>query len=92
LGRCPLCGANVIESALGYGCERWDEGCEFTVFKNAVKRFGGKMLSKKMVRDLLRYGKVNVTVKGFDGSPRTVNLLLDDEYGCKIDFKGEAHG
>ena len=89
LGSCPLCGADVIETPLGFGCTRWQEGCDFTIFKNSIKRFGGKMLSKNRARELLRKGETAVTVKGFDGAPRTVTLRLDETYGCTIDFEGE---
>jgi DNA topoisomerase-3 len=89
LGRCPLCGADVAESPLSYGCSRWEEGCEFAIFKNSIKRFGGKMLSKQKAKELLKAGFTTVTIRGFDGSPREVTLRLDREFGCKIDFEGE---
>jgi len=89
LGECPLCGADVVESPLSYGCSRWDEGCEFAIFKNSIKRFGGKMLSKQKARELLSTGVTEVTIRDFDGSEKRVPLLLDKDFGCRIDFKGE---
>jgi ssDNA-binding Zn-finger/Zn-ribbon topoisomerase 1 len=89
LGSCPLCGADVVESPLSYGCSRWEEGCEFAIFKNSVKRFGGKMLSKAKAKELLSKGCTEVTIRAFDKSERKVSLLLDKEYGCKIDFGEE---
>ncbi|WP_456322980.1 hypothetical protein [Hydrogenimonas sp.] len=86
LGSCPLCGADVVESPLGFGCSRWEEGCEFAIFKNSIKRFGGKMLSKAKAKELLSKGQTEVTIHSFDGSQRKVPLLLDNDYGCKIDF------
>ncbi|WP_300363488.1 hypothetical protein [Hydrogenimonas sp.] len=86
LGACPLCGADVVESPLSYGCSRWEEGCEFAIFKNSIKRFGGKMLSKQKAKELLEKGVTVVTIRGFDGSQRQVPLRLDREFGCKIDF------
>ncbi len=90
LGACPRCGADVVETALSFGCSRWREGCDFAIFKNAVKRFGGKMLSKNRAKELLQKGQTTVDIRGFDGKIRQVPLRLDPEYGCKIIFEGES--
>ncbi|WP_353662601.1 hypothetical protein [Hydrogenimonas sp. SS33] len=89
LGSCPLCGADVVESPLSYGCSRWEEGCEFAIFKNCVKRFGGKMLSVQKARELLAKGETLVEIRAFDGSLRKLPLRLDKTYGTKIDFGGD---
>lgn|GEM_PF-1630513 len=89
LGSCPLCGADVVESPLSFGCSRWDEGCEFAIFKNSIKRFGGKMLSHQKARELLKEGETTVEIRGFDRKPRKVTLRIDPVYGCKIDFEGD---
>ncbi|BDY11847.1 hypothetical protein [Hydrogenimonas cancrithermarum] len=89
LGACPLCGADVVESPLCFGCSRWEEGCDFAIFKNSIKRFGGKMLSKTKAKELLAKGVTDVTIRAFDGSERKVKLFLDNDYGCKIDFEGD---
>ena len=39
LGKCPRCGKDVIEIALGYGCTGWKEGCKFTIWKNSKQKF-----------------------------------------------------
>jgi DNA topoisomerase-3 len=88
LGVCPRCGADVAEYPLSFGCTRWEQGCDFAIFKNSIKRFGGKMLSHQKARELLGKGRTEVTIRGRDGSPRKVTLLLDPEFGCKIDFEG----
>ncbi len=87
IGECPLCGADVVESPLSYGCSRWEEGCEFAIFKNSIKRFGGKMLSKQKARELLAKGFTPVSIKSFEGSEKRVTLRLDREFGCKVDFR-----
>ncbi len=86
LGACPLCGSDVTESPLSYGCSKWEEGCGFAIFKNSLKRYGGKMLSKQKAKELLREGMTEVTIKSFEGRDRRVTLFLDEEYGCKIGF------
>ncbi|WP_457595628.1 hypothetical protein [Hydrogenimonas sp.] len=86
LGECPLCGGDVVETPLSYGCSRWEEGCEFAIFKNSLKRFGGKMLSKQKARKLLADGETEVVIRRFDGGERSVPLLLDTTYGCRVLF------
>lgn len=34
LGKCPTCGAPVVEGEKGYGCTNWKAGCKFVVWKN----------------------------------------------------------
>ncbi len=87
LGSCPVCGADVVEYPLSFGCSRWEEGCEFAIFKDAIRRFGGKLLSKKQAKELLQKGKTEVSIRGFDKKMRKADLLLDEEYGCRVDFK-----
>ncbi len=86
LGSCPLCGGDVVESPLSFGCSRWDEGCEFAIFKNSLKRFGGKMLGKQKARELLENGATEAEIRAFDGSMKRVRLLLDTEFGCSVEF------
>ena len=35
LGRCPRCGADVIEGHHGYGCSAYKNGCRFVIWKDA---------------------------------------------------------
>ena len=32
LGKCPLCSGNVVTTRLGYGCDKYKDGCKFTVW------------------------------------------------------------
>ncbi len=59
-GKCPLCGADVIETPKGYGCVSWQAGCKFTIWKTIA----GKRLSQSVVRTLLTKGETK-TLKGF---------------------------
>ncbi|BAF69646.1 hypothetical protein [Nitratiruptor sp. SB155-2] len=85
-GSCPVCQADVVEYPLSYGCSRWEEGCEFAIFKNAISRFGGKELTKKQVKELLQKGKTEVYIRRFGKKTRKVELLVDEVYGCKVLF------
>ncbi len=54
---CPLCGEKVLESEKAFGCAAWKGGCRFTLWKNALKRAKGPMLSEAIVRLLLKEGE-----------------------------------
>lgn len=58
-GKCPECGADVVETEKAFGCSRWREGCKFAIWKNdAFITSFGKKVSFEMVKILLEYGKV----------------------------------
>ena len=59
VGKCPVCGNDVVETEKAYGCINWKNGCKFTIWKddkfiNSI----GKTVSKEMVQLLLKNGKV----------------------------------
>jgi len=87
IGSCPVCGGDVVETPLSFGCSRWSEGCEFAIFKNSLKRFGGKMLDKRKAGELLKNGVTQARIRGFDGSYRSVRVSLDNEFGCRVEFE-----
>ncbi len=59
IGKCPLCGAPVIENAKAFGCSAWKEGCKYTIWKeDKYIRALGKQVTPAMVALLLENGKV----------------------------------
>lgn len=51
---CPICGTGkVTENEKAFGCTRWRDGCKFTIWKNAITRYGGPMMTEKLVKALL---------------------------------------
>lgn len=51
---CPLCKqGEITENEKAFGCSRWREGCKFTLWKDAVSRVGGPLLTDKLVKALL---------------------------------------
>lgn len=59
VGKCPECGADVIETEKAFGCSRWREGCKFAIWKNdSFITSLGKKVSYDMVKILLEHGKV----------------------------------
>lgn len=56
---CPLCGqGNVQENSKAFYCARFREKCAFTIWKNAVIKAGGPMLTAALVKRLLLEGHV----------------------------------
>lgn len=75
LCKCPICGGNIRENQKAYSCDRWKEGCEFTIWKMQY----GKKLTEKQVIQLIEKGKTNV-IKGFkkkNGDTYSAALKLD---------------
>lgn len=81
IGICPKCGKNVFEGPKGFYCEGYKDINKCTFYISKEDKFfqnRGKKLTKTMVKNLLKYGKVKV--KGFkkkDGSgsyDATINM------------------
>lgn len=51
---CPLCGKGIQESPKAFGCSEWKNGCCFTLWKDALTRYGGPVLTEKLVVLLLQ--------------------------------------
>ena len=51
IGKCPLCGADVVGSSRGYGCSRYKEGCKFTIWKHICKRPISIMHAKAIIEN-----------------------------------------
>lgn len=82
LGKCPLCGKDVVEGQKGYGCSGWKEGCEFTIWKEIA----GKKITVKQAKGLLEKGKT-CSIKGFKskaGKDFEAALALNDKK--KVEF------
>jgi DNA topoisomerase III len=60
LGKCPLCGSDVVEQPKSYGCSGRTQGCQFTVWKTIA----GKTIGVRAVQSLLRNGQ-SPLLKGF---------------------------
>ncbi|MCG8482784.1 MAG: DNA topoisomerase [Clostridia bacterium] len=59
LGKCPVCGSDVIEGQKGFGCSNWRGGCKFIIWKN--DKFLASLrvkITKDTVVNLLEHGRV----------------------------------
>ena len=65
LGKCPICGENVVRTKFGYGCSGYKNGCKFSI----SRKICGRIISAQNVKMLLEAGKT-CKISGFV-SPRT---------------------
>ena len=75
IGRCPRCGADVIEREKAFGCSGWKAGCRFAIWKNIA----GKTIGVRTARSLLELGRTAV-LKGFQskaGKSFEARLAID---------------
>ncbi|MEM5011717.1 DNA topoisomerase [Niallia taxi] len=93
LGKCPVCGHQVIEGQKGFGCSNWKQGCKFVIWKNdkflaALK----KKPTKTMVKAILKNGSAEVkgltSKKGnkFDAILKYVKNTDNDYFSWQMDF------
>ena len=60
IGKCPLCEGNVVRTRFGYGCDRYKEGCKFSINNVILDR----VISVSNVKMLLETGKSS-KIEGF---------------------------
>jgi len=82
-GKCPLCGGNVQRTRFGYGCDKYKDGCKFSVNNVILDR----VISLSHMKTLLETGKTG-KIDGFiskkSGKPFSAVLRLD---GDKVTFE-----
>ncbi len=77
VGKCPLCGKDVIRYRQGYSCSGYQDGCEFSVYGFICHR----VLSKSNMQMLLETGH-SAKIRGFIGkSGRPFDAYLKLENG-----------
>ncbi|MDA8333938.1 MAG: DNA topoisomerase 3 [Peptococcaceae bacterium] len=84
LGRCPLCGKEVVEGKNGWGCSGYKDGCKFIVWKEIA----GKKLTVAQVKELIAKGRTGV-IKGFKskaGKEFEAALVLGPDGKVGFDF------
>jgi DNA topoisomerase-3 len=60
IGKCPLCGRDVVDYPKSYGCAGYRDGCKFAIWKEVAK----KKITAKQAGDLLVKGRTE-ELKGF---------------------------
>ena len=86
IGKCPLCGSDVIRNRYAYGCSGYKSGCKFSI--NAY--ICGRAVSVFNAKRLLTEGET-VKIKGFiskKGTPFDAVLRLSGGR-CVFDFQND---
>ncbi|MBP3376701.1 MAG: topoisomerase C-terminal repeat-containing protein [Clostridia bacterium] len=81
VGKCPVCGKDVVKGRYGYGCKGYKEGCKFRIGSFICKR----PISISNARKILSEG-ISSEIQGFiskNGKPFNARLKLD---GDKVVF------
>ena len=85
LGPCPKCKeGQVAENAKAYGCSRYREGCNFTIWKTVAR----KRLSEKQAQLLMANGRTE-KMQGFiskAGKKFAARLKFDEEFKVVFEF------
>ncbi len=86
IGKCPVCGKNVIELPKSFSCESGKNGCGFVVWKT----ISGKGITKTQAKKLMENGKTDL-IKGFTskaGKLFDAYLVLDKStFRTSFEFK-----
>jgi len=82
LGNCPVCGMPVIEWEKGYSCSAGREKCSFILWKDSLKRLGGKQLTRSQVSRLLERKPIALTgLKSKSGNRYDASGVLSEYIG-----------
>jgi DNA topoisomerase-3 len=84
IGKCPVCGKDIMRGKWSYGCLGYKEGCSFKISFYICKR----AISVSNAKLLLETGKTS-KIKGFVSKKNTLfdaQLKLDDEKKIVFDF------
>lgn len=77
VGKCPVCGKDVVRTRYGYGCSGYKDGCKFSV-NNVIC---GRVISVANIKMLLETGKTS-KIEGFvskrTGNRFAANLKLEN--------------
>lgn len=84
VGKCPLCGKDVVEGTKCYYCSGFkkddEDSCKFIIFKELA----GKSIPSAQAKSLIEKGKTDL-IKGFSGKKGKFDAFLVLENG-KVNF------
>ena len=75
IGKCPICGKDIIENNKSYYCEDW-QNCGFSIWKQIC----GKKINNTIIRELLEKGQTK-EIKGFkskQGKTFSASLVIEE--------------
>jgi DNA topoisomerase-3 len=88
LGKCPVCGGDVLENTKSFYCSRWHGGCKFTMWKSDFERYGIH-LTGEQITELLKNGKIESLSMTLPqtGEKCTGDIVMRDDKSGKTDIK-----
>ena len=81
IGKCPMCGKDVIRNRYGYGCIGYKEGCTFKISGTICKR----VISKNNAIKILKEGKTSKISNFISKNGKSFDAILELKEG-KIEF------
>lgn len=72
VGKCPVCGGNLLVGATAFNCSNFKNGCDFKIWRH----YYGHKVNLKEVRDLLENGRLTVSFDGYDRFGHVHELIL----------------
>ena len=86
-GICPQCKQGIVrKTPKGAGCNRWKEGCTFSIWGEQF----GKKLTETQMKELIEKRRTK-TLKGFKKKDGTgtyeARLILTDDFKVRLDFE-----
>lgn len=83
VGKCPVCGSNIIKGKYGYGCAGYKEGCSFKINLQIL----GTLINKTQVQKILSGEKTDqLSFVSKSGKQFYGKLKLDKENKVVFDF------
>jgi len=64
-----------------------NEGCQYTIFKESLSKFGKKTIGKVDVKNLLKNKKFVATLISKADKPYKKEIVIDEKWGVQVDFK-----
>ena len=88
LGKCPICGADIVEYPKSYSCSEKD--CKFVIWKdNRFLNSMKKKMDKKIAMDLIKSGRSRINnLVSSKGNKFTADLVININEG-KVSYKLE---
>jgi len=92
LGACPQCKQGVVrQTPKGAGCNRWREGCTFSVWREV----SGVELTDELIKQLVQKGKTDL-IRGFKKKSGSgtydARLFVNAEWKVRFEFENAPQG
>jgi uncharacterized protein YutD len=102
LGKCPLCDGSIIEKEKTFACdnsnwsfdehfEEWSNtGCNFSIHKESLRRYGKRKIKTKEIVDLFKNGFFVAKLRNRYKQDYFKYIYISNEFGVSVDFDTEV--